>query len=217
MTTLAIPTRWVINAADVSDDPDIFPFLPGQGFLQSKTPLWSTKTDTSVSGLERRRALWSYPIWKFRVGYEVLRDDPSALELQRLVTFFNAHSGSFRAFYYFDRSDNAVVGQPFGVGDGVTTSFQLTRTKQIGGITFTEPVKAISGVPIIYANSVAASSYAVGTIGTITFATPPSVGTVLTWTGNFFFRCRFVKDDLDLTQMMSGLWSSAGLELQSVK
>ena len=217
MPTPYLPTRWFITSADQSDDPDIFPFLAGQSFLQLKTPLWSTKTDTAVSGVERRRALWSYPVWKFKVAYEVLRDSPTNLELQRLLAFFNAHQGGFKEFFYYDRTDHAVTGQSIGTGDGVTTTFQLTRTMGTGGITFTEPVRGVSGTPTVYINGSATSAYTIGTLGSITFNTPPASGAALTWTGNFFFLCRFAKDELDVDQLMSSLWSNKGLDFLSVK
>ena len=217
MTTPYLPTRWLISAADVSDDPDIFPFLAGQSFLQLKTPLWSTGIDTSVSGIERRRQKWSYPVWKFKVGYEVLRDAPANLELQKLFAFFNAHAGSWKEFFYFDRSDNTATNQTFGTGDGVKTAFQLTRTTTVGAITYTEPVRALSGTPTISVNGTPTSAYTVGPLGIITFTTPPAAAASLTWTGNFFYLCRFAKDELDVVQMMNGLWSNSGLELMSVK
>ena len=83
MIAPVLPSRWVIAPRDAVDDPDVFPFLAGQGFLEQKTPVWSTKTDVSVSGVQRSRALWSYPLWRFKVGYEVLRDAADRLELQR--------------------------------------------------------------------------------------------------------------------------------------
>jgi uncharacterized protein (TIGR02217 family) len=217
MTTPYYPTRWLISAADTSDDPDVFPFLTGQSFLQLKTPVWSTATVTSVSGVERRRALWSYPIWKFKVAYEVLRDGPSYLELQRLWLFFNTHQGSFKEFFYYDRFDHSVLGQPIGTGDGVTTAFQLKRSISIGANTFTEPVMGVSGTPTIYVNGTPTSAYTIGPLGILTFTSAPAAAASITWDGSFFFLCRFVKDELTTQQMMNGLWSEQGLELISVK
>jgi uncharacterized protein (TIGR02217 family) len=217
MTTPYLPTRWLISAADASDDPDVFPFLAGQSFLQLKTPVWSTKTDTSVSGVERRRALWSYPIWKFKVAYEVLRDAPSSLELQRLWLFFNTHQGSFKEFFYFDRFDHSVLGQPIGTGDGVTAAFQLKRTITIGASSYSEPVMGVSGTPTIYIKGTPTTAYTIGQLGIITFTTPPAAAASITWDGSFFFLCRFAKDELTTSQMMNGLWSEQGLEFQTVK
>lgn len=217
MPTLYLPSRWLITAADLSDDPDIFPFMLGQTFLQLKTPVWSTDVQTSVSGRERRRALWSFPKWRFKVGYEVMRDAPDKLELQKHYAFFNAHAGQFQEFFYYDRSDHTATNQLIGNGDGVTTAFQLTRTMASGGITFTEPVRGVSGSPSVYINGTLTTAYTVGAYGIITFTSPPAAAALITWTGSFFFLCRFEKDDLDAAQMMQGLWSNGGLDLLSVK
>lgn len=217
MPTPYVPSRWLISAADVSDDPDIFPFMVGQMFLQHKTPVWSTKTDMSVSGIERRRAMWSYPIWRFKVGYEFLFDTPSAPEINKLHTFFNAHLGGYKTWFFYDRTDNTALSQAFGTGDGVKTTFQLSRTRSYGGITFTEPVRGISGTPTIYINGTPTSAYTIGAYGAITFTTPPAAGAVLSWSGKYFFLCRFLKDELDTSQMMNSLWNGSGIEFQTVK
>lgn len=209
-----LPSRWVISPPDAVDDPDVFPFLQGQGFIQ-KTPMWSTKTDVSVSGVQRSRALWSYPMWKFKIGYEVMRDAAAFLELQRLLTFFNAHFGSTKAFFFLDRSDNLATGSPFGTGDGSTTAFQVMRTTTIGGITFSEPVRGFNGTPAFYVNGAAASA-TVGPLGVVTFASPPANGASLSWTGSFMYLCRFTADSLEVQQLMNGLWGG-GVEFASIK
>lgn len=218
MTAPVLPSRWLITGGDAADDPDIFPFLSGQGFKVLKTPLWSSHKDVSVSGRERSRSLWSYPIWRFRLAHEYLRDGTATLELQRLVTFFNSKSGGAVAFFFLDRDDNAVLNANFGTGDGTTTIFQLTRTTTIGSITFTEPVRGLNGTPTIYKNGVATAAYTMGQLGQIQFTTAPANGAVLTWSGSFFFLCRFDRDELDgLGQLMAGLWQNGGLDFRSFK
>lgn len=218
MTQPFLPTRWVIAASDQVDDADVFPFLAGQSFLVRKSPLWSTKQDISVSGVSRRRALWSYPIWQFRLGYEVLRDATAFLELQRLVTFFNSKSGSQTGFFYFDRFDHQVTSGPLGTGDGTTTTFQAQRNTSIGNIAFTEPVFGFNGNPTVYDNGTATTAFTVGQLGQITFTTAPASGHTLTWSGSFFFLCNFDKDSLDgLGQIGSGLWNLSSLDFRSFK
>jgi uncharacterized protein (TIGR02217 family) len=219
MTAPFLPSRWVITPADNADDPDVFPSLAGVMFKIEKTPVWSTKIDTSVSGVERRRALFSYPVWRFQLGFEFLRDSTALLELQRLVTFFNLKSGATTAFFYKDADDNAATAMPFGTGDGVTTAFQVTRTTSIGGagLTFTEPVRGFDGTPTFYVNGVATSA-TVGQLGVVTFASPPAAGAALTWTGSFYFMCRFDKDELTgLKQFASGFWDLSSLTFLTFK
>lgn len=213
-----LPSRWVIAAGDAVDDADVFPFLRGQGFKSLKSPLWSTKQDLSVSGVSRRRALWSYPVWMFQLSYGVLRDSTTYLELQRLVTFFNSKGGSQSGFFYLDRDDNQVTSAPLGTGDGTTTTFQAQRQTTIGNISFIEPILAFYGTPTVYDNGVATSAFTIGELGQITFTSAPASGHTLTWSGNFFFLCNFEKDSLDnLAQIASGFWSLSQLSFRSFK
>lgn len=217
MPAPSLPSRWVVTPANNTDDADVLPKLPAQSFKLLKTPLWSSNISSSVSGVERRRALWSYPIWRFQVGHEYIRSDSVALELQRLLTFFNSKFGSTQAFFYLDQDDNAVAAMPFGTGDGATTTFQLSRTTTIGGISFSEPVRGFNGTPTILVNGLSTAAFTIGALGAITFTAAPAAAAALTWTGQFFFLCRFDKDELNLHQIMSGVWASGSLDFRSVK
>ena len=212
-----LPSRWLISAANLSDDPDTFPLLAGQSFLTRKAPTFNTAIATATSGRERRRQVWSYPRWKFAVAYEFIRDYPGAPEIAKLRAFFNAHGGRYQQFFYNDPSDNSVTGQSIGTGDGVTTTFQLTRSITIGNISYTEPVRGVSGTPTIAVNGAATTAYTIGAYGSITFTTAPPLGQAITWTGTFLFVCRFDQDELDAAQMVQQLWSQSGLSFISVK
>lgn len=216
MPTPYYPQRYFITAPDQNDDPAVFPYMVGQTFLQAKNPVWSTDVKTSVSGKERRRALWSYPVWRFAVSYGVLRDAPTNQELQRLYAFFNAAKGQAGEFLFWDRGDNTVTDQLFAVGDGVTTAFQVTRTISVGGISYTEPVQAFNGWPTINIDGVV-TDITDSTGGKVTFASAPADGARLNWTGQFYYRCRFEKDDLDISQLMAGLWEGRGVDFRTVK
>lgn len=212
-----LPSRWVITGPSLADDPDVFPLLAGQSFITAKAPMWSTGIAESTSGRERRTRRWSYPKWRFEVQYEVLRNGPSYLEQQRLLTFFNLHAGMAQEFFYFDPSDNVVTGTPFGTGDGTSTTFQLKRTMGVSGFSFSEPVRALNGAPVIYINGVATTAFTVGAYGQITFTTAPAAAASLSWDGSFLFLCRFDNDEMEVAEMMQGLWSNSGLSFMSVK
>lgn len=216
MPSTYYPQRWFITAPDQNDDPSVFPYMVGRTFLQRKTPQWSTDVKTSVSGKERRRALWSYPIWRFSVAYNVLRDGPTLQELQRLYAFFNSMQGMAGEFLFWDRDDNIATDMFFAAGDGTTTTFQVTRTIQVGGISASEPVLAFSGDPQITVDGIA-TDVTVGQRGKVTFASAPADGARLNWTGRFYYRCRFEIDELDISQLMSGLWEGRGIDFHTVK
>jgi len=217
LPTLYLPTRWLVTSDPSIDDPDVFPTLIGQSFLVAKTPTWATKIATASSGRERRRKAWSYPRWQFKVSYEVLRDLPATPDLERLAAFFLLHGGQYQEFFFFDPGDNTVAAQRFGIGDGVTTKFQLIRSMAFGSATFSEPVGGVLGTPTVFADAAPVASFTVGPRGSITFASAPAAGKVLTWTGRFMFVCRFDDDALEFNQMMQSLWSQDGLSFTTTK
>lgn len=123
----------------------VFPALPGLIYPVTKTPMWRTKVQESTSGKETRIGYWSYPRWKYEIGFDVLRSG-ALTELQQLAGFFNARNGSFDSWLFDDPDDNAVVDQSLGVADGVQTTFQLARA--LGG--YVEPVLAPKADAIVY-------------------------------------------------------------------
>ena len=180
----------------------VFPTLPGIQWGVHKSPQFNTATHRAVSGYEIRAARMQYPLWTFTLSYEFLRDGAYA-ELKTLMGFFLKQMGSFSAFCYSDPSDNAVVNQAFATGDGVTSSFPLTRS--YGG--FVEPVQNLDGTPQIFVGGVLQAPAAFSIVnGQVSFAAPPAAGAVLAWTGSFFYRVRFVSDHADFNQFMFELY-----------
>ena len=85
--------RWLVTTPDLAEDPDVFPRLPGQGFLVEKTPVWSTTVRVAASGRQVRTRQCATPTWRFKVAYEVLRERINQAELARLYGFFNTRGG----------------------------------------------------------------------------------------------------------------------------
>ncbi len=176
------------------------PMLSGQSPQVRKNPTWSTTAKRSASGLPIRRQELAYPIWEFDVSFDVLRATPTHDEVAQIFEFFNEAMGRARPWLFLDPSDYRAVGAPIGTGDGTTTAFQLSR--QIDS--FAEPVFAAFGVTVFDNGSPAAASLGPG--GVVTFLAPPAAGHALTWTGFFFFVCRFEDDDLTLDEIYAQLW-----------
>ena len=180
----------------------LFPTLPGIQWGVQKSPQFNTAIHRAVSGYEIRAARMQYPLWTFTLSYEFLRDGAYA-ELKTLLGFFLQRMGSFSAFCYSDPSDNTVVNQAFATGDGVTSSFALTRA--YGG--FVEPVQNLNGTPqiVVGGTPLAPTDFSI-LDGVVMLATPPAAGALLTWTGSFFYRVRFVNDHADFNQFMFELY-----------
>lgn len=191
----------------------VFPTMPGLGWSVIKKPRFHTEVFEAVDLSELRASFTSYPTYDFILTYEVLREAAAYQELQSLIGFFRQRQGSFDNFLYSDASDNAATAQNFGTGNGTTTAFQLIRT--YGG--FIEPVMNLNGNPSIYINGVLKTSgtdYTISSTGLVTFTVAPASGAALTWTGNFYYRCRFLKDENEFDNFMYQLWTLKKLEIR---
>ncbi len=191
----------------------IFPTLPGMSWNVVKQPEFSTIIHRAISGKEIRGCFWSYPLWTFKLSFEVIRNDATN-ELKTLMGFFLQRQGSYDTFLFEDPDDKAVTGQTIGMGNGTTTMFQLVRT--FGG--FTEPIFNLNGSPSIYLNGVLQTSgYSVGSTGIVTFATAPGNGVAVTASFNYYFRVRFTHDLAEFSKFMKDLWELKKCEFVSVK
>ena len=192
----------------------VFPTLPGLAFPVEKTAMWSTRVQTGVSGKETRLNLWSYPIWKYSLPFEMLRSDSVNAELQSLAGFYNARQGSYDTWLFDDPDDDTATLQNFGVGDGSTRSFQLKRS--YGG--FSEPVGATNVMTQVRVNAVATGAYTVNaSTGILTFTTAPGAGLALDWSGTYYWRCRFDGDEFNVSKFVSQIWDAKAVKFMSVK
>lgn len=195
----------------------VFPTLPGLQWDFKRMPMHKTTVRETVSGLEFRSRRMSSPRYTYKGSYEFLRDQRQGYdELRQLLGFFNARSGDFDSWLFFDTDDNTVTAQAFGVGGAVATKFQLVRT--LGGAV--EPVYALFGAPLVYLNGVlktVGTDYTVNATGGLTWVTAPGAGVVMTWTGSFYWRCRFLHPQLEFARFAYQLWNLKTCEFITLK
>jgi uncharacterized protein (TIGR02217 family) len=128
---MTLPTRWQVPITySATNDPDVFPALPGQTFIVNKSPKFpATIIKTAASGRETRLQVASQPTWDFKVSYEYLTNNsPTSSDLQSLYAFFLTRNGQAQPFFFLDPYDNTVSNQYIGTGNGAATAFQLVRT-----------------------------------------------------------------------------------------
>jgi len=216
--------------------PNVFPnlSLPGYGFSVKKAPQFKTRTQRAVSGRELRLTFQPVPTWLFTLRFEFLRDKwdlrqtndfgppgwgTSADDLRTLMGFFMSVQGSLSPFYLTDPTDDQILGQYIGTGDGSTTAFQLVRTMGIAPAAYNEPIIAPQAVDAIYFDGVVQSSGGYTTSapgGIVTFTSAPGNGVVITADIRYYFLCRMGDDTQDFEYFLYQLWSAEGLKLQSV-
>lgn len=180
---------------------NIFPTLQGVNWDFKKTIIWSNLTQTSVSGLEVKTKLWSYPKYEFLISYDFLTNEAyqgflNSGDIETLTGFYNLVGGSFDDFLYKDPINNKIeIPQVIGTGDGNQTKFQLVR--KVGN--WIEPILGVDGIPKIFVDGILVTNYTINNYGLVTFTSAPTG--VITWTGNYFFRCRFKDDNISFDQL----------------
>ena len=192
----------------------ILPIFPGLSWGRRRAVRWSTTVKRAASGREYRAANWSYPVYEYQLDYELLRQQVDAAEVEQLLGFINLRRGSFDTFLYLDPYDQTATQQVFGTGDGARTQWPLVRT--FGG--FAEPVLGIVAAPQVFvAGALQSSGVVVSPEGTVTFAAAPPAGALLTWSGTFYWRCRFLKDGAEISEFMSRWHELRGLSFTTLK
>jgi len=205
----------------------VFPSIsPGAGWSWKwpikKTPKFTTLVQTPASQRgEVRIAIQTFPIWFFSYDISYLKGNPqtSASFFAQIIGFYGQVQGAADDFLFQDIYDYQVTAQEIGVGDGLTTYFQMYRT--IGGMV--DLVQNFISAPSLYLSSggstvLQTSGYSIDQYGNLTFATAPGVGVVITWTGDFYYRVRFIEDQQDnLRQRWLNTWDAAEfLKMKSV-
>ena len=194
----------------------VYPTFPGLTFDVTRTPTWSTTTIRSTSLRAYRSANASFPIYRFKLSYEFLRQTGVLTEMATLAGFFNARKGGFDSFLFADPDDYSIVNQLVGIGDAAATQFQLVRT--FGG--YLEPVYDQSGITGIYINGFAkalGTDYTVSATGLLTFVVAPGAGLTVAWTGTYYRRVVFAQDAAEFGKFMQNLWTLKTVELEGVK
>jgi len=203
----------------MSAAPPSFPSLAGQGWSVHKLPTFSTRVAGHVSGREVRASLYSNTLYQYEVTFDGLASDSSkpglgTNSLQTLMGFYLACQGQFGTFLYTDPTDCAATNQAIGTGNGTTTAFTFQRS--LGG--FAEPVSWVSSVANIYLNGTnQTSGWSLTQPNILTFANAPGNGVAISATFSYAFVCRFLDDQEDFEQFMSGLWQVQSLKFRSVK
>lgn len=148
-------------------------------------------------------------------------------DLSALVGFINALRGRADTFLHTDPDFNTINAAQasqlgaFGTGDGETLVFQLTALYQNpGGPGVAEIIQNLNGTPVLYSNGavINSSTYSVGVTGIVTFSAghAPANEADLTWSGSWYYRCRFDADSYDFKKKYMGYWMLDKLSFTSV-
>jgi hypothetical protein len=159
----------------------VFPALPGVAWNLTRAPQFVNRRPRSVAGRELAMAYRTYPLYRFGLNFEYLRDTLAAPDYDTLAAFINQVSLSWDSFLFTDQFDNAVAAMVFGNTDGVSSVFQLTRAFGAGGSSFVEPVQNINGVEQIFRTNWQGRQLQYKTARTNYFQNSSNINQTATW------------------------------------
>ncbi|MCK0101654.1 DUF2460 domain-containing protein [Pseudohalocynthiibacter sp. F2068] len=163
-----------------------------------------TEIVTLANGFEERNTPWAHSRRRYDAGLGMRSLD----DVETLIAFFEARRGQLYGFRWKDWSDFkscpsskeiTFEDQIVGTGDGLTSSFQITKTYQSGEAAYARPIKkpvlgtvkvGVQGDPLQEAIDYSIDS----TTGIIHFNHPPDIGVQITAGYEFDVPVRFDTD-----------------------
>ena len=163
-----------------------------------------TEIVTLANGFEERNTPWQHSRRRYDAGVGLR----SLNDVETLIAFFEARAGQLHGFRWKDWSDYkscAALSTPspedqlIGIGDGVTTVFQLQKTYQSGLQNYVRPIrKPVAGsvlVAVAGDPKVETLEFSVDLeTGQISFVLPPALETRITAGFEFDVPVRFDTD-----------------------
>lgn len=211
--------------------------IRGLGYSQKVSDDFFVATSTTATGAQIDVGLAQYPLHSYELTYNFIRDGVrrgpgvrAALEYRTMRGFFLQIGGMLGRFLYKDIDDYQVRQNSIGVGDGITTTFTLTRTFGANGYFGTEPVGMVNTDPSepfnVYLGGSATplpqpGNYTLNTANpaanTITFATAPLVGQAIAVDMGYFYYCKLGDNSSTLEKFMDRLWKLDKVTLQTCR
>jgi hypothetical protein len=194
----------------------VLPSLIGVSWPVARTQRWDSVKQDNLSGKRIRSSLFSYPIYNYELKFNFLRSTVALQEYQQLKDFISTVGGATNLWALNDANDNSVTSQNFGTGDGSTQYFQLVRMLN----NFNEPVFILNGNPTIYVSGSPKTlgvDYSISAAGNVAFAAAPANTAPLTWTGSFYWACRFDDDQTQFVNFYQNLWQLKTLKFSTEK
>lgn len=176
-------------------------FIPAcPAFGWSGGPRFKTRIKVLLSGRERRNADWRQCQFPYTLPFLNIGDDAYRAIAQM---FYSCH-GMLHTFLYRDPLDSVAQGEEFGIGDGVTKSFQLSKLSATDGVFYQREVyalytpaadgSAMLAPPTVTVNGTPTAVTVDYERGIVTFAVAPALGAVISWSGPFAVWVRFDQD-----------------------
>jgi uncharacterized protein (TIGR02217 family) len=153
-------------------------------------PTWSTRQVALASGIVRRNAQRSRPLYRYAVLYANLLPE----HYLPLLYAFNASRGGAFGFRLRDPVDFEALNEAFATGTGVSQTAQLVKSYAWGPQVVARPIRKPNAGVVVTANGTPIAASVDTTTGLATFTAP--VGQTVRWSGTFDVPVRFESDQL---------------------
>lgn len=189
-----------------------------QGLPCQVQPRFSTRIVLAKSGDETRNRNWQAPLRKFMLPEAICDQN----DLEDALDFWLIVGGPAANWPFRDPTEfascrltgagvvpaYAASDQVLGTGDGLTSTFQLVKVRQIGSATFSRTIllPVVSTIGIFFEGHTPAATppalggpYTITSVsrpgGKVSISPAPKLGVTMTWGGLFDTLVRFEADD----------------------
>lgn len=202
-----------------------FPTLVGLTYPVKKNPtFYNLIQHRSVAGLMTNQSPQPYAVYQFDQPFSFLRSDAVNLELQKLMSFWQATKAGTDPFHFTDPDDNTITAQAMGTGDGTTTDFPFVRTMQ----NVTDPVQDANSAGLVI--KVSGVTKALGTdysiLSTSQYGTNygvrfagghvPTAGQAVTGTFTWNWLCKFLGNSVEFSKFVQTIWEAQSIKMETV-
>ena len=154
-------------------------------------PEFSVTTTVTGGGAERSNLDWAQPKGEWQIGDRTGERCLDLEEYQYLYNFWMARRGSFEGFSYKDWGDFELIDEVIGVGDGVKTQFQVTKTYG----SFVRVIKKLNPAGFSWqVDNKGVTGQLDPLTGLLTLGSAAATGTLLKVTGEFWCSVKFVEN-----------------------
>lgn len=202
-------------------DDVLFPLALGRE--ASVAPMFLTQVVESQAGHEQRSSDWA----DARMQYDAGPGVRSEADLAELIAFFRARRGAAKGFRFSDPLDDrscgfgetpSILDQRLGIGDGVTSTFQLCKYYGSGEDAQRRVItRPVAGSIVVAVDGIAASGWAHMGKGAIAFDEAPPEGAVLTAGFRFDVPVRFAEDRLEVSRATFAAGEAVSVPLVEVR
>lgn len=179
---------------------------PWWEMLQAESPGGYRQTETRSPGARGR--------------YEFGLTNRTEVETIQLLSFVNAVAkGRANSFLLFDTNPGEALGinEPIGVGDGVRTTFQLSKRYTLGSLTYDRVITKPAEVSMVYADGFSVDFGVNLLTGVVTTTAPVDLDAVVSADFTFYVPVRLDSDQIRLRIVEPGVYAWESVPLVALR